>query len=716
MPRPSSLFPLFADLATIKGIGEKQRTALVNLLGGVRVLDLLLHCPNTLQSRRLLPRLQQHEGLITLEAKVQDHRPPSQKSRPYYVNMEDSTGKPFSLSFFHARGDWLQKQLPVGEVVVVSGRLEFYGYGNSQRLSMPHPDYIVAPDKIDEIPPLEPVYPLTQGISNKVIRKFIKQALPLAMQQPEWVDRALLAREGWPTWAAAIQNLHNPVDEEDWYKAKQRLAFDELLSHQLALNLVRQQTTQLPGQALIGAGKLAKQVEENLPFQLTGAQQRSLLEIREDLQQPQQSLRLLQGDVGSGKTIVAFLAACQAIECGYQAAIMAPTEILARQHFETVLPWVIENNLSHVLLTGSVKGKARKEALEQIADGSVPLIIGTHALFQDKVQFDKLGFVVIDEQHRFGVQQRLLLSGKGTNPHMLVMTATPIPRTLLLANYGDMATSKLDEKPAGRLPIETRVIPNQRLSNVIESLKRSVTSGAQIYWVCPLVEESENLDIAAAEERADLLKKFFGNDVGLVHGRLSGDAKAQALQDFQQQKIKILVATTVIEVGVNVPNATIMVIDHAERFGLAQLHQLRGRVGRGEKASFCLLLYEPPLSKSGKARLEAMRDSEDGFYLAEQDLKLRGSGDVLGSRQSGFPKLRFADWVEDRKLLYMASDAARLLLKQLENQQESKSLQEPVIALDGVSGNVNARDKAEAAKTLLYMFERQQAADYLRAG
>lgn len=695
--RPESLYPLFTPLDTLPGLGKRLAPLYARLVGGNgHVVDALWHLPVGLIDRRPCPSIAEAaDGRIaTLTVTVEAHVPAPPRTRtPYRVRCRDDSGF-LSLIYFHPRGDWLERTFPVGSTVVVSGKVEVFG--NDRQ--MPHPDYVVPLTRRDEIQSVEPVYPLTAGIVGKTASKIARAALDRLPDLPEWLDPAYKQKQGWSDWAEALQQVHSPADEGDlsaFSPVRQRLAYDELLANQLALLLVRNANRASSGRAFAGDGTLRKKAAEALPFSLTGAQTRSLEEIYADMQMPQRMLRLVQGDVGSGKTVVALMAMLNVVECGCQAALMAPTEILARQHAETLAPLADAIGIRLAVLTGRDKGKARKALLERLAAGEIDILVGTHALFQGDVVFRDLGLAVIDEQHRFGVQQRLELTAKGRFTDVLVMTATPIPRTLTLTLYGDMDVSKLDEKPPGRKPVDTRLVSLQRLDEVTAGISRAVSSGAKVYWVCPLVEESETSDLAAAEYRHAVLQDLIGPRVGLVHGKMKAADKDAVMAAFSGDDLDVLVATTVIEVGVNVPAATVMVIEHAERFGLAQLHQLRGRIGRGERASTCLLLYGGPLSETGKARLEIMRQSEDGFLIAEEDLRLRGGGEVLGTRQSGLPEFRLADLSVHGELLATARDDARL-----------------VCATDPeLSGK-----RGPALRTLLYLFERDAAVKTLRSG
>ena len=696
--RPEILFPLFRTVGSIKGVGPKIAT-LVEKLAGPWVRDLAFLLPAGVVDRRYQPNVIEAEPgrLATLKLRVIGHQPGRGARQPYRVMAADATGE-VALVYFHASKPYLEKLLPPGEDRLVSGMVEDYR-GNIQ---MTHPDHVVTLEDADELPMVEPVYPLTAGLTAKTLRKAVVQAVESLPDLPEWQDWTLMQRHRWPGWLEAVQAVHAPEGPEALEpstKARQRLAYDELLANQLALVLVRSKQKRRPGPVL-PAGALAKKAEGLLPFELTGSQRHALAEIGADLASGQRMQRLLQGDVGSGKTVVALLAMLEAVDAGGQAALMAPTEILVRQHAETIAPIAAKLGLKTVVLTGRDKGKARERLLEDIANGFAPLVLGTHALVQETVHFQRLLLGVVDEQHRFGVDQRLVLAekgpkGKGGGCHTLVMTATPIPRTLMLTAYGDLDWSRLTDKPAGRQPVDTRVVPASRLGDVADGLGRTIAQGGKAYWVCPLVEESENSDLSAAEDRYTALKSRFGDKVGLIHGRMKAADKEAVMHAFAEGEIQLLVATTVIEVGVNVPDATIMVIEHAERFGLAQLHQLRGRVGRGAKASTCVLLYHPPLGVTAKARLETLRSTDDGFVIAEEDLKLRGAGEVLGTKQSGLPSFKLADLEVHADLLPIARDDARLIC-------------ERDLGLES--------ERGQALRVLLYLFEQDAAVRYAKVG
>ncbi len=703
--RPPVLVPLFASATSLAGIGPRMQLLLkkaLRLPPGVteaRVIDLIWHTPTGVIDRRATPTVAAAvPGTIaTLRVRVLKHRPapPGNSRAPYKVACEDETGR-LDLVFFHADPRFVARQLPEGSLRYVSGRIEVY----NDRKQMPHPDYIVAPEARADLPMLEPVYPLTAGLSGKVVLKAVRGALERVPELPEWQDAAWLKERGWPDLKTALTRLHQPGTPEDVSAGSapwQRLAYDELLAGQLALALVRQGFKQQPGRSVAGDGRIRARIADALPFALTGSQRRALKEIAQDISAPHRMLRLLQGDVGSGKTVVALMAMAIAVEAGAQAALMAPTEVLARQHAETIAPLADQAGLTIALLTGREKGKARDTLLERLKSGEIDILIGTHALFQSDVEFKDLAFAVIDEQHRFGVHQRLALQMKGgkQGANLLVMTATPIPRTLLMTHYGDLDVSRLTEKPAGRKPIVTKAVPVDAIERLIERLRVQLGEGAQVYWVCPLIESSDRSELAAAEARHAHLAQVFGSGkVGLLHGAMTAAAKDQTMAAFAEGYLKVLVATTVIEVGVDVPNANIMVIEHAERFGLAQLHQLRGRVGRGSRESFCMLLYKAPLGENARQRLEMMEETEDGFLIAEKDLELRGGGEVLGARQSGMPEFRVAEVPSFAELLAAARDDARLVLSQ------DPELKSP---------------RGEALRLLLYLFECDEAVRLFRA-
>ncbi|WP_242139085.1 ATP-dependent DNA helicase RecG [Sphingomonas sp. TREG-RG-20F-R18-01] len=684
--RPDILNPLFAEVTALKGIGPALAKPL-DRLGLARVVDVAFHLPTGWVDR--LPRdeldMADSGRIIVITLTAVSYRSSNGRG-PTRVQATDAKGNYVSLVYFGGHPGWAKKLAPLGELRRVSGKLEHYG----QDLQMVHPDYVLPLDEAGDMAEREAIYPLSEGISSRRMSQLAAQSVERAPDLAEWIEPGLLAKNEWPAWREALARIHaDPADA----KAHERLAYDELFANQLALMLVRQSSRARKGRALAGDGRLRDALK--LPYDLTGAQARTIREIEGDLAQAQPMLRLLQGDVGSGKTLVAALAMLVAVEGGAQAALLAPTEILARQHYESLRRLLGGLPIEIAVLTGRDKGRVREGVLMGLAAGQIHILIGTHAIFQETVAYKDLGLVVVDEQHRFGVAQRMLLQAKGRSPHLLAMTATPIPRTLTLANYGEMDVSQLDEMPPGRQPIETRVISEDRLPEVVEALARHLAEGGQAYWVCPLVEESEKSDMAAAEARAEMLRGRFGDAVGLVHGRMKPADKDATMQAFSEARHGVLVATTVIEVGVDVPNATLIVIEHADRFGLAQLHQLRGRVGRGGGKSNCLLIRGGSLSETSRARLALMRETTDGFRIAEEDLRLRGAGELLGTRQSGEAGFRLATPEMLGALLPVATDDARLLIDRDGG-------------LDGTRG--------QAARTALYLFERDAGVALLRSG
>ncbi len=698
--RPPRLNPLFAAITSLPGVGPKLALLYGRLLGREepRVVDLLMHMPSGTIDRRARPKLNEvvPGQVVTVSVTVEEHRgpPPNRPRAPYRVVTSDDTNMTLTLTFFHARGDYLEKLLPVGQKRYVSGIAELYD-GN---LQMVHPDRVVDEKGFADLPLVEPVYPLTEGLGLGNLRKAMDGALTRIPELPEWQDEAWAARERFPAFADALRTLHKPQEPYDIAPegpAWTRLAFDELLAGQLALALMRAQMRRQAGRGTSSEGQLRAKILKALPYTLTYSQQQAVNDIVNDLALPQRMLRLVQGDVGSGKTVVALTAAAVVIEAGRQAALMAPTEILARQHYATIEPLAKAAGINVAILTGRERGGERKAILGRLALGEIGLIVGTHALFQDEVLFHDLALAIVDEQHRFGVHQRLALTQKGEAVDVLVLTATPIPRTLVLTYFGDLDISELREKPPGRQPIDTRTIALDRVAEVEDAIGRAIAEGKRAYWVCPLVEESEKIDLAAAEERYEDLRQRFGSKVDLVHGKMKAADKDAAMARFASGQSQLLIATTVIEVGVDVPEATIMVIEHAERFGLAQLHQLRGRVGRGSGKSTCLLLYKGPLGETAKARLAILRESEDGFRIAEEDLRLRGEGDVLGTRQSGDPGFHVARLETHGKYLGAARDDAKLII------ERDPQLQS---------------ERGAALRHLLYLFGKDEAIKLIRAG
>ena len=698
--RPALLNPLFAPVTSLSGVGPKQDRLFRYLLGREetpRLVDLLLHLPASVIDRRARPKIRDAipGTVVTLEVTVDRHRPtPARNHRaPHLVYASDETGD-VVLTYFRAQPGYVEKLLPVGSKRYVSGTAQMY----DGTLQLTHPDRVVDEAGFAKLSGIDPVYPLTEGLALGSLRRAMAQALQKLPALPEWISPELLRRCTFPPIAEALNRVHMPRELTDilpdgpfW----SRLAFDELLAGQLALALVRAQLRRPAGDRHAGDGHLRNKIIDALPYALTSSQRQAAAAIADDLRQPVRMLRLLQGDVGSGKTVVALLAAAAVTEAGKQAALMAPTEILARQHIKTIAPLAERAGLRAAILTGREKGKERRDILARLAAGEIDLLVGTHALIQDDVVFKALALAVVDEQHRFGVRERLALTAKGGNVDVLVLSATPIPRTLVLTYFGDMDVSELREKPAGRHPIDTRAVPDSRLGEVMDAVGRALSAGKLVYWICPLVEESEAVTLTDAEARFQSLKARFGDKVGLVHGKMRGTEKDRVMAQFATGEVGLLVATTVVEVGVDVPAATIMVIENAERFGLAQLHQLRGRIGRGSEASTCLLLYREPLSEMSKARLKVIRETTDGFTIAEEDLKLRGEGDVLGVRQSGLPGYRIARSDVHGQLITQARDEALRIMK------DNPKLQ-------GARG--------EALRCLLYLFERDEALPLIGAG
>jgi len=685
--RPEILNPLFAEVTALKGVGPALAKPLEKLRLS-RAVDVAFHLPSGWIDRLPRDELDMADAgrTIAILLTPTEVRTGRTRAAPTRVHAADKHGNIVSLVFFGGNSGWARKQLPIGETRWVSGRLDMYG----QELQIVHPE-VLPSDEAGGQAEREAIYPLSEGITSKRVAQLVGQAIERAPVLPEWIEPGLKARHDWPDWRDALARIHaDPADA----KARERLSYDEVFANQLALLLVRGEARAKRGRPLTGDGRLRGRLK--LPYSPTGAQSRTMREIEGDMAQTRPMLRLLQGDVGSGKTLVALMALLVAVEGGAQGALLAPTEILARQHYDTLSRQLAGTGVEVAILTGRDKGRAREATLMGLAAGSIHILIGTHAIFQAGVEYRDLGLVVVDEQHRFGVAQRMMLQAKAkVPPHLLVMTATPIPRTLTLAQYGEMDVSQLDEMPPGREPIETRVVSEERLDEVVDGLARHLSDNGQAYWVCPLVEESEKSDLAAAEFRAEALRARFGDRVGLVHGRMKGPEKDAVMARFASGEIGVLVATTVIEVGVDVPNARLIVIEHADRFGLAQLHQLRGRVGRGGGKSICLLLRGNHLSETSRARLALMRESNDGFRIAEEDLRLRGAGELLGTRQSGEAQFRLADAEALAALLQSANDDARLLIDR--------------------DGGLQS-ERGQAARLALYLFERDAAVGLLRAG
>jgi ATP-dependent DNA helicase RecG len=693
--RPEILFPLFSEITKLSGIGPKiaQNLAKLNIQ---TPRDLLFTLPQSVVVRNLIKTVSgvPVPSIVTVQITVAEHLENTRKDRPYRIAVSDGVAE-FQLVFFHPRKNWLRENYPIGGQRVISGKIEMFDH----MLQMTHPDYVCKSENITDIPKSEPIYPLTAGVTQKNLAKASQQVLDRLHNLEEWIDPALIEKYDWPSWKYAIEKSHRPEKKTEispHSPSRQRLAYDELFSHQLTLAIARSGIRKSKGIETVATGRMSAKIRDCLPFTPTNAQLRVIDEIGSDMAAPFRMNRLLQGDVGSGKTLVAMMAMTGAVEAGGQAVMMAPTEILAQQHLAGLRPLAEQAGIVLESLTGRDKGSERKAKLEALASGKIHILVGTHAVFQKTVMFNDLRLAVIDEQHRFGVRERMDLGAKGKAVDILVMTATPIPRSLALANYGDMDISVLDEKPAGRKPIDTVLVSNTRMTQVVERLMSAIGQGRQAYWVCPLVEESDALNLVAAEDRSQALKLALGEgNVGLVHGRMSSIEKDDVMGRFQTGEIQVLVATTVIEVGVDVPNASIIVIEHAERFGLSQLHQLRGRVGRGSEASTCLLMYVAPLGQTAQKRLEAIRETNDGFEISEVDLKLRGAGDVLGVAQSGLPRFRVADIETQTDLLNTAQKDARMIL-----------MKDPTLV----------SERGQAIRTLLHLMEADKYIRLLSVG
>ena len=692
--RPNSLNTLFRPVTALPGVGPRIGN-LLEKLTGPNVVDLLWHLPSGLIDRRRMPKLMEAPvgEVSTFIVRVESHYPSRNKRQPYKVICSNDTGR-LTLVFFRARKDFIYASLPTGSTKIISGKIEKF----DGELQIAHPDYIGDLEDADSILRVEPIYPMTSGLSLKVFGKSVGNVLNTLPILEEWLDLTLFRTENWPSWDSAVKAIHSPQSENDLdacAPARRRLAYDELLANQLTLALIRQAAQKQAGHPIAGDGRLREKIMTGLSFSLTDSQNEALTEIESDMASEYRMLRLLQGDVGSGKTIVSIIAMLNAVESGLQAVLMAPTEILARQHYSTLLKLAKGIELRITLLTGREKGKVRQAILNDLKSARINIIVGTHALFQEDVIYADLGIVIIDEQHRFGVHQRLALTEKGKGCDMLVMTATPIPRTLMLTAYGDMDITQLREKPAGRKAITTRVVSVDRVARVVDRIQDNINKGNQIFWICPIIEELQSQDLAAAKYRFDYLKKIFREHVGLIHGRMTKNEKDSVMSDFNKGKIKVLVATTIIEVGIDISNATIMIVEQAERFGLSQLHQLRGRVGRSKQPSSCLLMYKKPINGIARKRLEVMRSTNDGFVIAEEDLKLRGSGELLGTRQSGLPIFRVANIRDHADLLSTAHKDVDMFLKKDPGLKTKRGL---------------------ALRNLLYLFEREIAMQNLKSG
>lgn len=690
----SAAHALLAPARAPKGARKETMDLIAKVAGGPLVRDLVLLAPhNAIDRRKRVPIAETDDGdIATIEAEVDAHLP-AYRNLPHRIRLRDETGF-LSVAYFRGHEEMLKRMWPVGQTRLVSGKITMYD-GMRQ---MMHPDYVVDPAKGDAPPPVEPIYPLTQGLPGRTLQRTIQAALDTVPETPEWLEATTVKAHDWPDFRTALEHIHRPASPDDVAAEgpfRTRLAYDELFARQCALRLRRVYRRKSAGRAVTGDGRLAAKMLASLAYKPTGAQERSTAEIYADMAEPAPMLRLLQGDVGSGKTLVAALAMARAAEAGLQSAMMAPTDLLARQHGATLEPLLAAAGIEMAVLTGRDKGAARKAILARLASGEISVVVGTHALFQDEVAFHDLGLIVIDEQHRFGVSDRMRMVSKGYAPHVLVMSATPIPRTLALSIHGDMDLSVLDEKPPGRQPIKTATMPVSRMSEVIDAIDEARRRGERAYWVCPLIEESEAIDLAAVDDRHQELAGRFGKGVEIVHGRMSGAAREAAMERFRSGESFLLVATTVIEVGVNVTEATIMVIEHAERFGLAQLHQLRGRVGRGDKQGSCVLLWKPPLSEHAKQRLDAFRRTDDGFAISELDFKMRGAGDVLGTQQSGLPPFRLISPEAHADMLGAADKEARLAIER-----------DPTLT----------SERGRAIRLVLEMFGYTEAAELARSG
>ena len=694
--RPKILDKLFKPIETSKGIGPRLKIKLKYLVGE-NIVDYLWHIPNNIIDRSYKPKIASAESnrIVTISLRVLKHKPSRRSGLPYKITCIDETGE-IDLIWFNARRQYLEEILPVGSNLTISGKIETY----KKRKQIIHPQHIIKEEDTNNFQEIEPVYRLTQGLSNKVLRNYINKALEITPYLPEWHDQELIKRMNWPNFNKAIKDIHNPKNLDDLDHeniSKQRISYDELLANQLSLALISKNFEAPKGQKIMDKRKLVNNLFKNLPFELTGSQKTSIKEIIDDLNKTDRMIRLLQGDVGSGKTIVALAGLFHCAGSSKQGVMMAPTELLARQHFDGLKDLCFKSGINVNILTGKTKSKDKELILNDIVNGNTDIIIGTHALFQEKVIFNDLGLVIIDEQHRFGVHQRLTLTSKSVKspPDILIMSATPIPRTLELTAFGSMQVSRLLDKPVGRKPIKTLAKPLNKIDEVIKSLERLINKNEKTYWVCPLIEESEKIDLAAAEERFQQLNNIYKGKVGLVHGKMKTEDREKVMTEFKNSEKMILVATTVIEVGIDVPDATFMIIEHSERFGLSQLHQLRGRVGRSDKLSNCLLLYKSPLGENAKKRIEILRDTSDGFIIAEEDLILRGAGEILGVKQSGLPYFKIANLNTDRELLELAKNEANFIIE------------------GNILGNT---ERGKNLELLLHLFNKEEALKYLEAG
>ena len=647
---------LFSSVKKIKGVGPVISKKLSDK-GIENKIDLFLNLPTGAIDRRFCPKLDQLEvGVIsTIFVRPVKYTIPRFRNLPNRVTCKDEYGS-IDIIFFNSRESYIKQILPLNEEVVISGKVGFY----KNKYQMTNPDYIQSIDREKDITKIMAKYSSVAGISPKTIQKIYKEEIEKLKDIGEWHSQDFLKKMDWPTWYDAIYNLHNPVNVSDVNKESkfyQRLAFDEIFSNFLIFSEIKKRIKKLIKVSKVIDEDNLLRIKKMLPFTLTESQQGALKEILTDISSERKMLRVLQGDVGSGKTAVAMIAAYLTVKSGYQVAFLCPTELLAKQHF-LLFKKILENeNLSVQLLTSKIKSSEQADTRFQLSQNKIDIVVGTHSLFQEKTTFNNLGLIVIDEQHKFGVQQRINLSLKGSvNTDVLLMTATPIPRTLILTNYGDMDISTINEKPFNNTTINTLAKPAEQMDDVIVFLKKRLDENDQVYWVTPLIEESEKLKLTPAVKRYEYLKKKLKIEVGLVHGAMKNEDKNKIMEDFISGKIKVIVSTTVIEVGIDNQNANTMIIENCERFGLSQLHQLRGRVGRGKLDAYCLLLYSKNIGTNGKKRIQILRSSLDGFYISEEDLKLRGFGDIIGYKQSGEKDFIIADPAYHSDLFQLAKE------------------------------------------------------------
>ena len=648
----------FDSIENIKGIGPKT-SKLFEKLCGDRVIDLLLTIPRIYKKRKYIQNISDEyfKQEIALIVNVVKHLPQFNPKMPYKILCENNNNE-IEIIFFRGYIKYLKKILPRGEKKIICGKLGKLG----NKYQIIHPESI---SPIEELPFLHgslSVYSLTKGLTMSVYRKSVRKALEKLIEISEWINKDILKKNNWRSWKQTVELVHKPkeLNNKKIKKLRERLAFDEALSHYIKLLVTKEKIKKNICHEIEVDKEIKNKIISKIPFKLTESQLKVIKEIENDIKKKNPMLRLLQGDVGSGKTIVALITLANVLKKNIQAAIMVPTEILAIQHYNYFSDLFKDTKVKIVLLTSKINSKEKESVKKEIEDGEAKIIIGTHAIFQKSINFKKLGYIIIDEQHRFGVHQKFQLSAKGCNPHILVMTATPIPRTLALTMYGNMSISKITEMPANRKKIETITMPSGKISKIIKSLKDIVNKNLNAFWICPLIDESEKLDLTAATKRFEKLKKYFGNYVGIIHGKMSIEEKKETINKFKSKEILVLVSTTIIEVGIDVPDATFMIIEESNRFGLSQLHQLRGRIGRSDKKSTCVLVYkEKNLNEYSKKRLNTIKNNNDGFKIAEEDLKLRGFGEILGIRQSGYQLFKILDPLTDIKIMEDALDEAK---------------------------------------------------------